>query len=142
LLTFAHAHALPLNSTIPARASQGNLEVIDEIVADHVLGDDAAIERTLGRQSFKQVAVLFQTAFPDAHIPLFDLIAEGDKVVARWGLRGTHRDMFMGVPPTDKPVSVDGIIICRLEDQKIVEYWGSFDTLGLMKQIGALPATE
>ena len=122
--------------------NQGNLEVVDEIVAEHVLGDDAAIDRTRSRQSFKQVVVLFQTAFPDAHYPLFDLIAEGDKVVARWGLRSTHRGMFMDVPPTGKPVSVDGIVIYRLEDQKIVEYWGSFDTLRLMKQIGALPATE
>ena len=130
LLAFAHAPALPFNSTIHARASQGNLEVIDEIVAEHVLSDDAAIDRARGRQSFKQVAVLFQTAFPDAHIHLFDLIAEGDKVVARWGLRGTHRYMFMGVPPTDKPVSVDGIIIYRLEEKKSWNIGGALIPLG------------
>jgi len=60
-------------------------------------------------------------------------------VAVRWGVRGTHRGTFMGVPPTEKPVSVNGIIIYRLEDQKIVEYWGSFDTLGLMQQLGKVP---
>lgn len=119
--------------------NQGNLEVVDEIVAEHVLGHDATSpEPKRGLESVKQVVILFQNAFLDPHYLLFDLIAEGDKVVARWGLRGTHRGMFMGVPPTEKPVSVNGIIIYRLEDHKIVEYWGTFDTLGLMQQLGIL----
>ena len=112
------------------------MEVIDEIVAKNVLGQDAAVDQTRSRENFRNTVVLFREAFPDAEYPLFDLVGEDDKVVARWGLRGTHRGVFMGVSPTGKTVRVDGIIIYRLKDEKIVEYWGSFDTLGLMQQLG------
>jgi steroid delta-isomerase-like uncharacterized protein len=123
--------------------NHGNLEVVDEIVAENVLGHDATSpEPKHGCESVKQVVTLFQTAFPDARYLLFDLIGEDDRVVARWGLRGMRRGTFMGVPPTEKPVSVNGIIIYRLQDQKIVEYWGNFDTLGLMQQLGIVPAFE
>ena len=121
--------------------NQGKVNVIDEIIAENVLGHDATSrEPKKGFENVKQVIILFHTAFPDAQYPLFDLLADGDKVVARWGLRGTHRGTFMGVAPTEKSVNVTGIIIYRLENQKIVEYWGNFDTLGMMQQLGAIPA--
>ncbi len=82
--------------------------------------------------------MLFRTPFPDARFPLYDLIAEGDRVVARWGLQGSHRAEFMGVPPTGRRVEVTGMVIYRLAGGEIVEYWGNFDTLGLMQQLGAL----
>jgi steroid delta-isomerase-like uncharacterized protein len=119
--------------------NRGAVEVIEELVAEHVLGHDATSqEPKRGRASVKQVAILFRTAFPDADYPLLDLIAEGDKVVARWELRGTHLGRFMGVPPSAKPVYVTGIVIYRVENQQIVEYWGNFDTLGLMRQLGVV----
>lgn len=70
----------------------------------------------------RQVAVLFRTAVPDLRLGLEDLIAEGDKVVARWTLRGTHRGTFMGVPATGKAAATAGIIIYRLAGGKIAEY--------------------
>ena len=107
-------------------------------MSDHLLGRDATDREPKGGfESVKQVVLLFRTAFPDMQCPLYDLLAEGDKVAARWGLRGAHRGAFMGVAPTGKSISVTGMIVYRLEDQKIVEYWGTFDTLGLMRQIGA-----
>ena len=120
--------------------NQGKIEVLDDIVAEHVLHHDATSPEPKHESSvsFKQVTHLFQAAFPDANIPLFDLIAEGDRVVARWGLRGTHQGTFMDVPPTDKPVSVNGIIIYRLVDQKIVEYWEAFDTRWVLQQLGTI----
>ena len=120
--------------------NRGDVDVIDEIVAEDALGHDATSdEPRRGRASVKQVAILFRTAFPGAQYPLADLIAENDKVVARWGLQGTHQAEFMGVAPTQRAVKVTGIVIYRLAEQKIVEYWGNFDTLGLMRQLGALP---
>ena len=120
--------------------NRGDVDVIEEIVAEDVIGHDATSdEPKRGWASVKQVAVLFRTAFPGAHYPLADLIAEDDKVVARWGLQGTHQAEFMGVAPTQRAVKVTGIVIYRLAEQKIVEYWGNFDTLGLMRQLGALP---
>ena len=119
--------------------NRGDTDVVDELVGAEVLGHDpTSPEPRRGFASVKQVVVLFRTAFPDGRFPLEDLIAEGDKVVARWGLQGTHRGAFMGVGPTGKPVSVTGIAIYRLADGKIVEYWGNFDTLGLLQQLGVL----
>ena len=120
--------------------NQGDVDVLDEIVAEDVLGHDAtSAEPKRGRASVKQVAILFRTAFPDAQYPLADLIAEDDRVVARWGLQGIHQAEFMGVAPTQRAVNVNGIIIYRLAQGKIIEYWGNFDTLGLMRQMGVLP---
>ena len=120
--------------------NRGDVDVIDEIVAENVIGHDATSdEPKRGRASVKQGAILFRTAFPGADYPLADLIAEDDKVVARWGLQGIHQAEFMGVAPTHRAVKVTGIVIYRLAEQKIVEYWGNFDTLGLMRQLGALP---
>jgi len=121
--------------------NQGKMELYSEFMAENVLGYDATdSEPKVGFENVKQVMILFHTAFPDLQCPLYDILAEGDKVVVRWGLRGTHRDLFMGVPASGKTVDVSGIIIYRLENHKIIEYWGRFDTLGLMKQVGAVPA--
>jgi steroid delta-isomerase-like uncharacterized protein len=87
----------------------------------------------------KQLYTALFTAFPDAHSVLEDLIAEGDKVVARFSMRGTHQGDFMGIPPTGKQISMTGIWIDRIEDNRVVEGWGNTDDLGLMQQIGAIP---
>ncbi len=79
------------------------------------------------------------TAFPDLKRPLEDLVAEGDKVVARWISFGTHVGDFMGIPPTGKLIRTSGITIFRLEDGKIVEEWSESDMLGMLQQVGALP---
>lgn len=117
----------------------GNMNAFGEFVAENVVGYDATdLEPKAGFESVKQVMMLFRTAFPDIECPIYDLLAEDDKVAVRWGLRGTHSSEFMNVPATGNTVDVSGIIIYRLKNRKIVEYWGNFDTLGLMRQIGAL----
>ena len=109
-------------------------------MAEDVLGHDATrSEPVVGYESLKEVMSLFHSAFPDAQYPLYDILADGDKVVARWGIQGVQHGAFMGFPPSGKPVNVNGIIIYRLKNQKIVEYWGSFDMLGLLRQLGAAP---
>jgi steroid delta-isomerase-like uncharacterized protein len=115
--------------------TQGKMEVIDELVAEDVSGQDAAIDEARTIEAVRNVVVLFRTAFPDAVYTIHDLIAEGDRVVARWSLTGTHRGTYLNVSPTEKQVTVNGIIIYSLEDEKIVEYWGEIDHLGLMRQL-------
>ena len=88
---------------------------------------------------YKQLLTAFWTAFPDAHVVVEDLIAEGDKVARRFTMRGTHQGDFMGMPPTGKQVSWTGIDIERIEAGKFVESWANFDDLGLMQQLGAIP---
>ncbi len=121
--------------------NRGKVEMLSEFMAGNVLGYDATDPKPrVGFESVKQVVMLFHTAFADMQVPLYDILAEGDKVVARWGLRGTHIGAFMGAPASGKRVDVNGIIIFRLGNRKIVEYWGNFDALGLMQQIGVVPS--
>ncbi len=118
----------------------GNVDVVADLVAVDARGYDAtSLEPVLGCESVQQVAVLFRSAFADLHVSLDDLIAEEDKVVARWTLQGTHQGTFMGIPATGKQVKAGGLVIYRLMGGKIAEYWGSFDALGVMRQLGASP---
>jgi steroid delta-isomerase-like uncharacterized protein len=92
-----------------------------------------------GLAGMKQWCIAIWTAFPDAHLVVEDLIAEGNKVASRSTTRGTHQGDFMGIPPTGKQISVTGIGIDRIEDGKFVESWGNFDALGLLQQLGVIP---
>ena len=87
----------------------------------------------------KQLTTAFWAAFPDMHVVVEDMIAEGDKVVSRYTIRATHQGEFMGIPPTGKQVSWTGIGIDRIKDGKFVESWMNEDNLGLMQQLGAIP---
>ncbi len=82
----------------------------------------------------------FPTAFPDAQISVDASVAERDIVASRWTLTGTHRGEFQGVPPTGKAVTMVGIDFSRVVDGKIAEHWAQFDVIGVMQQIGAIPA--
>jgi steroid delta-isomerase-like uncharacterized protein len=95
--------------------------------------------RVKGPEGVKQIVGVYRAAFPDLHLTIEDLIAEGDKVVVRFTARGTHQGDLMGVAPTGKEVTVTGISIVRIAEGKIVEEWENFDALGMMQQIGAVP---
>ena len=104
----------------------GNLDAAQELfVADNV-------------EVARQEAADFREGFPDVVSTIEDLIAEGDKVVARWRARATHQGEYMGIPPTGKEVEFTGISIYRIEAGKIAESWNEEDELGLMRQIGAV----
>jgi predicted ester cyclase len=90
-------------------------------------------------EAAKQEAADFRRGFPDVISTIEDLIAEGDKVVARWRCRATHRGEYMGIAPSGKEVGFTGISVYRIEGGKIAESWTVEDELGLMRQIGAIP---
>jgi len=105
----------------------GNLDAAQELfVADRV-------------EVARQEAADFRQGFPDVVSTIEDLIAEGDKVVARWRARATHQGEYMGIPPTGKEVEFTGISVYRIEAGKIAQSWNEEDELGLMRQIGAVP---
>ena len=79
-------------------------------------------------------------AFPDIKISIDDEIAEGDKVVFNWTSRGTHQGELYGIPATGKQVTNTGMTIYRLENAKIAELWFIGDNLGMMQQLGVVPA--
>ncbi|MBI4328288.1 MAG: ester cyclase [Chloroflexi bacterium] len=94
-----------------------------------------------GREGFKQFASMLVGAFPDLQITVEDLIEEGDKVAARVTVRGTHKGLFMGqIAATGKRFEMSGVDIFRIAGGKIVERWNYRDLLGLMQQLGAIPA--
>jgi steroid delta-isomerase-like uncharacterized protein len=93
----------------------------------------------LDRDAQKQRIRALRNAFPDLRLTIDDLIAQGEKVVFRLTVHGTHQGTFMGIPPTGKNVSISAIDIVRFVDDQIVEHWGLMDSLGLMQQLGVMP---
>ena len=93
-----------------------------------------------GTEAFKQWVLLYRNAFPDLHFTIEDQIAEGDKVVTRWTARGTHKCKLMGISPTGKQVTVTGINFSHIVGGLYVEFWTNFDALGMMQQLGVIPA--
>ena len=116
----------------------GNLDLIDELIAlNYVSHYPTGYDFGGGPEDVKQIVTTVRTGFPDVHFSVEDVLAEGDRVVGRWTFRGTHQGDFMGIPATDKSVSVMGIAIYRIVEGKIAEAWVAWDALGLMQQIGA-----
>jgi len=95
-----------------------------------------------GLEVVKQWLTMFAAAFPDGHYTVEDVVAEGDRVVARTTFNGTHKDEMQGIPATGKAVSVPSITIFRLDNGKIAEGWLINDNLGMMQQLGVIPATQ
>jgi predicted ester cyclase len=121
-------------------ANRGNLGVADEILsADVVEHETLPPGLARNRDGIKQLFTLIRKAFPDLHITVEDLIAEGDRVVARVTLKGTHRGEFMGIAPTGRPVAYEAIDISRIAGGKLVEHWGIPDYLTLLQQLGVEP---
>jgi len=111
---------------------------LDELfVPDFVRHDPAGGFRS--REDYKQFLFSLLAALP-GQFTIEDLIAEGDKVVLRYAFRGTHQGQWRGLPPTGKPVTFTGIFIYRILDSKIVEGWENADALGLVQQLGLIPA--
>lgn len=119
----------------------GNLAVVDELIASDYAGHHSGNEAS-GPQGVKQYFSGLRGAFPDIHFTIEDQIAEGDRVVTRWVARATHTGPFHGIPPTGKPGAVSGITINRVANGKVVEGWTNLDELGLMQQLGVIPAPE
>ncbi len=89
----------------------------------------------------KQFAIEIVTAFPDAHVTVDEMIGEGDLVAKRWTFHGTHSGSFMGVAPTEKRVEFTGTTTYRVINGRIVDSWWNWDTMGVLKQLGAIPET-
>ena len=120
--------------------SKGNLAVVDEIFAtDFVF--HAAREDVRSSEGVKQRISAYRTGFPDLRATIEDQIAEADKVVTRVTWHGTHNGDFRGTAPTNKQVQWSGVVIFRIAGGKIMERWGNLDRLGIMEQIGAVPAS-
>ena len=111
------------------------LEAHDPSVIAHGVGPNP-----VDREGLKQFYGGLWSAFPELHITVEDMVGEGDSVSWRLRVRGTQEAEFRGVPPTGKEVTFGAQYIFRFRDGKIVERWTNFDRLGVLVQLGAIPA--
>jgi steroid delta-isomerase-like uncharacterized protein len=119
----------------------GNLDLADELVTQDFVGHDvAAPEPIRGPEGLKEQAKGYRDAFPDLGLKIEDQIAEGDRVVTRWTATGTHKGDLFGIAPTGKQTTIAGVTIDRFSGGKIAESWDMWDSLGLMQQLGVVPA--
>lgn len=118
-----------------------NISVFDEVTTpDFVEHEQLGPGLPPNREGAKQFFAVVLSAFPDLRVVVEDEITAGDKVVARSTWSGTHQGEFQGIPATGRQVTVQVIDICRIENGKIIEHWGQMDALGLLQQLGAIPA--
>jgi steroid delta-isomerase-like uncharacterized protein len=124
---------------------RATFQALDRIVESHELlyGSDWVGHfpgmPPLDAAGHRQFSEVMMAAFPDLDRKIEDLVAEGDKVVARWSAVGTHTGDFMGVPASGNVAKSSGITIFRIAGGRIVEEWSESDMLGLLQQVGAIP---
>jgi steroid delta-isomerase-like uncharacterized protein len=115
-------------------------KTIDELVEPDVLIHMPMPIQATGAQALKQVWAMLLRGLPDVHVTVEDLIAEGDKVVNRNTVTGTHQGEYMGLPPTGKSITYNEIFIFRFANGRIAEMWGVVDVFSQMRQLGVIPA--
>ena len=121
--------------------STGDLAAVDRYLDPAFVNHDPPFPGApQGPEGMRQAAALFRRAMPDWHSDVDQLVAEGDTVVERFHATGTHRGELMGVPPTGRTLVLAGINVFRVEGDRIVERWGRLDELGLLRQLGLVPA--
>jgi steroid delta-isomerase-like uncharacterized protein len=92
-----------------------------------------------GLAGFKKHVTTYRTAFPDLAMAVDEILADGNKVTVRWTARGTHKGTLLGIQPTGKEITTTGISLIRIAAGKVAEHWVTWDTLGMMQQLGAVP---
>lgn len=122
--------------------NQGNWAVADELCAPNFVNHDPAAPQARDRMGMVQNFQMNHAGFPDSHTTAEEIIAEGDKVVKRWTFHGTHTGEWHGIPPTGKPVTINGFSMYRINDGKIQEIWWGYDTLGVLQALGVVPMPE
>ncbi len=122
--------------------NQKNLAALDELVADEFLEHLPFPGQGPGRAGLKDAISAFVSAFPDLHWTIDEQIAEGEKVVSRFTMTGTHRGEFLGIPATDRPIKVWGVFIDVVRDGRFAESRIIMDSLSLMQQLGAFAPGE
>ena len=119
---------------------KGDLGVIDELVSPEYVGHDPAEPEPIrGPAGVKANIEKYLVGFPGGQITVDEQIAEGDRVVTRWTARGTHLGEIAGIAPTGRDVTVSGLTISRFSGGLVVEEWTTWDTLGMLVQVGAIP---
>jgi predicted ester cyclase len=122
--------------------TQGNPDVVDELAdPNFVVHDPSSEAGDVDAHGVKGSIAWSHSAFPDLRVTIEDQVAEGDKVATRWTVRGTHQGEMMGAAATGNQVTFTGTQTDHISAGKIAESWSNWDTLGMLQQIGAVPAS-
>ena len=122
--------------------NQGDLAIVDDLLSSDHLAHNAFGGAPNGPQGLKWLIAMFRTAFPDLQCTVEDEIGVGDQFAAHWTMRGTHKGLFQGNPPTGRPVEVQGIIFGRILNGRLAEDWTLIDQMGILQQLGLVPPSK
>jgi steroid delta-isomerase-like uncharacterized protein len=120
--------------------NQNRLDVLNETHAPNYVNHFLPPGAPQGIEGERMLTSQFSTAFSNAHFEIESLVGEGDLVAMRYTYTGKHSGPFNGIPATGKMFSAGGINLVRLENSKMVENWVQFDVMGLLQQLGVVPA--
>jgi predicted ester cyclase len=120
--------------------NKANHNIVDELFAPNFVHHFQDPRIPPGREGFKMLGKSVATAFPDVHVKIEDLVAEGETVVERNTVTATHNGEFNGIPATGRKVTWTEIDLYKLKSGKVIELWPEIDFLGLLTQLGAIPA--
>jgi predicted ester cyclase len=115
-----------------------NVGRLEEILRSNLIEHAPSVPS--GTAGARQVTAAYFTAFPDLHLAMDELIAEGDEVVAHLTATGTHQGVFHGIPLTGKQVPISSLDAWRVQDGKDAELWSQVDSFGILHQLGVMPA--
>lgn len=122
--------------------NSGSFDVFDELVVEDFQEHLNVVGAAPGREGYRQMMQGMRAAFPDFAVEHYNIIGEGDTVSFRMIATGTHQGDFAGIPPTGKQIAVQGMEMMRFEDGRAVERWGEIDQLGMLQQLGVMPAPD
>ncbi|UJR84349.1 ester cyclase [Sandaracinus amylolyticus] len=120
--------------------SKGKVELVSQLCADEFVAHDPLMGR-MDRKGFEEQVKMYRRAFPDAKMEVVEQICSGDRVITKWRASGTHQAELMGIPATNKRAQVEGVSIDRIVNGKVVESYAQWDAMGLMRQLGVMPAS-
>jgi predicted ester cyclase len=121
---------------------EGRLDLIDELFSADVIDHSNLPGFSPGREGIRQMIAMYRGVFENAQVNIESVVAEGDEVVSRCTISGTHVGEYLGIAPTGKHVKITVLGVDRVVDGRVVEHWEHFDPLVLMQMIDYLPSPE
>ena len=120
--------------------NRGDVSVIEELVADDFVEHEELPGVPPNREGIIAWATMMRQAFPDLMATMNNMVAEGDELWVHYTMRGTHQGEFLGIPATGRSIEVNGFDRVKIRNGKAIEHWGQSDTLGMLQQLGQIPA--
>ena len=121
-------------------ANKGDLDLVEDFCTEDFVDHEEFPGIPRDREGVRQFFTMLRGAFPDLHMTPESVVEEGDRVMARFRMTGTHEGEFLGVPASGRHVEIEGYDEVRLVEGRACEHWGAMDAMALMQQIGAQPS--